>query len=69
MPKENFICKFFPKIFYRPKKFPLGGALHPESEDSRAVASEAGFGEASRTSHSRPQVQQPILHKHWNKES
>ena len=32
------------------RKFPIRVALHPESEESRLVASETGFGEATRAS-------------------
>ena len=51
------------------RKFPIRVALHPESEESRVVASETGFGEASRASAQPASSPATGWVKHWNKES
>lgn len=51
------------------RKFPIRVALHPESEESRLVASETGFGEATRASAQPAPSPATGWVKHWNKES
>ncbi len=69
---QNFLvmgyrCKDIRKD--KKKTFPIGVALHPESEESRVVASEAGFGEATRASAQPAPSPATGWVKHWNKES